>query len=234
MNWRLAPMIGLVAVLAPAMAHAQTNLDQGKSASQIFAAACVECHKAPRGLAKGKNSAALTDFLRRALHDQPRTGGSACRLRAGWPWRGARRGRSARQGSKAGGRAGRTRARPRQRKPKPSKTPGAAVQTRGGRPYAKPSRTRSLRSSRRSNSCRANGRQRRRRGVGAGNRRRRSPRWSRQELLARLLRLWQSPRQARRRPAEASPAPTPTPETSTPGDAASGESAPVPRDNIPD
>ena len=63
MNWRLAPTIGLVAVLAPAMAHAQTNLDQGKSASQIFAAACVECHKAPRGLGKGKNSAALTDFL---------------------------------------------------------------------------------------------------------------------------------------------------------------------------
>ena len=63
MNWRLAPTIGLVALLAPAMAHAQTNLDQGKSASQIFAAACVECHKAPRGLAKGKNSAALTDFL---------------------------------------------------------------------------------------------------------------------------------------------------------------------------
>ena len=64
MNWRLAPTIGLVAVLAPAMAHGQTNLDQGKSASQIFAAACVECHKAPRGLAKGRNSAALTDFLR--------------------------------------------------------------------------------------------------------------------------------------------------------------------------
>ena len=37
MNWRLAPTIGLVAVLAPAMAHGQTNLDQGKSASQIFA-----------------------------------------------------------------------------------------------------------------------------------------------------------------------------------------------------
>ncbi len=58
-----APTIGLLAVLAPAMAQAQTNLDQGKSASQIFAAACAECHKAPHGLANGKNSATVTEFL---------------------------------------------------------------------------------------------------------------------------------------------------------------------------
>ncbi len=64
MNWRLAPTIGLVAMLAPALAQAQTNLDQGKSASQIFAAACAECHKAPRGLANGRNGSALTEFLR--------------------------------------------------------------------------------------------------------------------------------------------------------------------------
>ncbi len=56
--------IGLLAAFAPAMAHAQTNLDQGKSASQIFAAACAECHKAPRALAAGKNSSTLTEFLR--------------------------------------------------------------------------------------------------------------------------------------------------------------------------
>lgn len=59
-----APTIGLLAALVPAMACAQTNLDQGKSASQIFASDCAECHKAARGLANGKNSAALTDFLR--------------------------------------------------------------------------------------------------------------------------------------------------------------------------
>lgn len=58
-----APIIGLIAALAPAVAHAQTNLDQGKSAAQIFSAACAECHKAARGLANGKNSAALTEFL---------------------------------------------------------------------------------------------------------------------------------------------------------------------------
>jgi hypothetical protein len=59
----LSPIIGLLAALLPAMAHAQTNLDQGKSASQIFTAICAECHKAPRALANGKNNAALTDFL---------------------------------------------------------------------------------------------------------------------------------------------------------------------------
>jgi hypothetical protein len=56
-------MVGLLGALAPALAHAQTNLDQGKSASQIFASACAECHKAAHGLAHGKNAAAVADFL---------------------------------------------------------------------------------------------------------------------------------------------------------------------------
>ena len=64
MIWRFAPIIGLVALLCPVVAKAQTNLDQGKSASQIFANACVECHKEPRGLARGRSASALTDFLR--------------------------------------------------------------------------------------------------------------------------------------------------------------------------
>lgn len=59
----LPPLIGLLAALAPALAHAQTNLDQGKSASQIFASVCSECHKAPHGLASGKSVATVTDFL---------------------------------------------------------------------------------------------------------------------------------------------------------------------------
>jgi len=63
-NRLFAPMIGLLGALAPAAAYAQTNLDQGKSASQIFASACSECHKAAHGLARGKNSSALADFLR--------------------------------------------------------------------------------------------------------------------------------------------------------------------------
>jgi hypothetical protein len=59
----LAPMIGLLAGLAPVVAHAQTNIDQGKSPAQIFAEDCAACHKAARGLANGKGSYALTEFL---------------------------------------------------------------------------------------------------------------------------------------------------------------------------
>ena len=59
----LPPTIGLLVALVPGLAHAQTNLDQGKSASQIFASACAECHKDARALGKGKNASALTNFL---------------------------------------------------------------------------------------------------------------------------------------------------------------------------
>jgi len=63
-NRGFALTIGFLAVLAPAMAHAQTNLDQGKSASQLFANGCAECHKAPHALAKGKSAATVAEFLR--------------------------------------------------------------------------------------------------------------------------------------------------------------------------
>jgi len=55
--------IGVVAVLAPATARAQTNIDQGKSASQIFSNACAECHKSASALRKGKSAAAVAEFL---------------------------------------------------------------------------------------------------------------------------------------------------------------------------
>src|SRR6476646_3464756 len=61
---RLAAVIGLVAGLGPAMAHAQTNIDQGKTPAQIFANDCAACHKPTRALANGKNRFALTEFLR--------------------------------------------------------------------------------------------------------------------------------------------------------------------------
>lgn len=63
MAWRLALVIGLAALLCPGLVKAQTNLDQGKSPAQIFATVCVECHKEPHGLAKGRSGAALADFL---------------------------------------------------------------------------------------------------------------------------------------------------------------------------
>lgn len=59
----LVPAIGLMSLMAPALAHAQTDLDQGKSAAQIFASDCAECHKALHGLANGRSRAALTEFL---------------------------------------------------------------------------------------------------------------------------------------------------------------------------
>jgi mono/diheme cytochrome c family protein len=62
-NRGFALTIGFVAALVPAMAQAQTNIDQGKSASQLFGNSCAECHKAPHSLAKGKSAAAVAQFL---------------------------------------------------------------------------------------------------------------------------------------------------------------------------
>jgi len=65
---RRVPTIGIVAALALAavspMAHAQLNIDQGKSPAEIFATDCAVCHKTTRGLANGKNSLMLSSFLR--------------------------------------------------------------------------------------------------------------------------------------------------------------------------
>jgi len=61
---RLAAMAGLLAGLAPAMAHAENNIDQGKTAAQIWAVDCAVCHKSVRGLVSGKNRYTLTEFLR--------------------------------------------------------------------------------------------------------------------------------------------------------------------------
>jgi hypothetical protein len=60
---RLVPMIGALLALAPAMAHAQTNIDEGKSPAQIFSSTCATCHKSTRGLAGGRGSLALKSYL---------------------------------------------------------------------------------------------------------------------------------------------------------------------------
>jgi hypothetical protein len=60
---RLVPMIGTLLALAPVMAHAQTNIDEGKSPAQIFSNTCATCHKSTRGLAGGRGSSALKSFL---------------------------------------------------------------------------------------------------------------------------------------------------------------------------
>jgi mono/diheme cytochrome c family protein len=59
----LAHAIGLLAGLVPALAHAQTNIDQGKSPAEIFANDCATCHKSARGLANGRGSSGLAGFL---------------------------------------------------------------------------------------------------------------------------------------------------------------------------
>ena len=54
-------------ILAPAampLALAQTNIDQGKPASELFANYCAVCHKSTRGLANGRSGPALSQFLR--------------------------------------------------------------------------------------------------------------------------------------------------------------------------
>jgi hypothetical protein len=66
---RLVPVIGLASVVAVAVISAeptlsQTNIDQGKPASELFANYCVGCHKSTRGLANGHNSLTLSLFLR--------------------------------------------------------------------------------------------------------------------------------------------------------------------------
>ena len=63
------PVIGLASVVAVAVTSAepalsQTNIDQGKPASELFANYCAVCHKSTRGLANGRSSLTLSMFLR--------------------------------------------------------------------------------------------------------------------------------------------------------------------------
>jgi hypothetical protein len=59
-----APAIGLLAgLLAPVLAHAQQSIDNGKTPAEIFALDCATCHKGARGLAHGKTSSELASFL---------------------------------------------------------------------------------------------------------------------------------------------------------------------------
>src|SRR5580698_5828943 len=57
-------LIGWFAVApVPALAQA-TNLEAGKSPSQIFSGTCTVCHKSPRGLLKTVPASSLPGFLR--------------------------------------------------------------------------------------------------------------------------------------------------------------------------
>src|SRR5665213_1381271 len=54
----------------PALAQA-TNLEAGKSPSQIFAGTCTVCHKSPRGLLKTVTAGSLPGFLRQHYTTSP-------------------------------------------------------------------------------------------------------------------------------------------------------------------
>lgn len=59
----LAMVVGLLAL--PGLAFAQrTDYSAGKTPAQLFSGDCSACHKTPRGLAKQRDSRALTSFLR--------------------------------------------------------------------------------------------------------------------------------------------------------------------------
>jgi hypothetical protein len=61
----LATVMLLIGCFAADSAQAQaTNLEAGKSPSQIFASTCTACHKSPRGLLKTMAAGSLPGFLR--------------------------------------------------------------------------------------------------------------------------------------------------------------------------
>ena len=61
----LATVMLLIGCFAADSAQAQaTNLEAGKSPSQIFAGTCTACHKSPRGLLKTVSAGSLPGFLR--------------------------------------------------------------------------------------------------------------------------------------------------------------------------
>jgi mono/diheme cytochrome c family protein len=59
----LASLIIVIVALTGGHARAQ-SLDEGKSGAKLFTAVCADCHRSPRGLAKGRFSWTLSYFLR--------------------------------------------------------------------------------------------------------------------------------------------------------------------------
>ena len=72
----LATVMLLIGCLAAEQAQAQaTNLEAGKSPSQIFAVTCNACHKSPRGLLKTVPAGSLPTFLRQHYTTSPEMAG---------------------------------------------------------------------------------------------------------------------------------------------------------------
>ncbi len=62
-NLRGLLLFGTLCMAGGAPAQAQ-NIDEGKSAQQLYAATCAACHKNPAALAKGRFRATLLPFLK--------------------------------------------------------------------------------------------------------------------------------------------------------------------------
>jgi hypothetical protein len=72
----LATVMLLIGCFAADKAQAQaTNLEAGKSPSQIFAGTCNACHKSPRGLLKTVPAGSLPTFLRQHYTTSPEMAG---------------------------------------------------------------------------------------------------------------------------------------------------------------
>ena len=56
--------VGLVVLAVASSAAAQGNLDQGKSAAELYTSACATCHKSPQNVSKTKWLFGLESFLR--------------------------------------------------------------------------------------------------------------------------------------------------------------------------
>jgi hypothetical protein len=72
----LATVMLLIGDLTAGPAHAQvTNLEAGKSPSQIFAGTCTACHKSSRGLLRTVPAGSLPSFLRQHYTTSPEMAG---------------------------------------------------------------------------------------------------------------------------------------------------------------
>src|SRR6266851_8795425 len=60
----LATVTLVIGCLTAVAVRAVTNLEAGKSPSQIFAGTCNACHKSPRGLLKTVPASSLPGYLR--------------------------------------------------------------------------------------------------------------------------------------------------------------------------
>jgi len=235
---RLAPMIGLIAGLAPVMAHAQTNIDEGKTPAQIFASDCATCHKSPRGLGSGKGSLLLTGFLREHYTSSREQAAAlaAYVLGAGGetapatPGRGskpaAERAKLPGEESKPTPSPSRQTGKPEREVPAtaklqpneaaiPANVPSIVAAPRSGTPGQRPAAARH---------------EGQRASVIRG--RRKEPETAQPTPPSVPITAEPAPHQAS--PQEASPEPTPGPSAAVPANADSGEGALVPRDNIPD